>query len=75
MNSTREVLEFLLFCSVGLVIAYIIYPFAVIKSFVTGKHESELETIGYGECVRGCFIANCGAFMILLPILAGRVIT
>ena len=65
----REWLEFFYLLIVSFIIAYIIYPFAVIKSFITGKHESELETIGDEYCVQGCRYMNCGMLMVLLSVL------
>lgn len=71
----KDILEFLGLCLCGLIIAVFVYPFAVIKAFITGKHNSELETIGYGVLVSGCFKANVGLLMIYTSVLLLPIVT
>lgn len=65
----RELFYFLMMMFAGVICAFVIYPFAVIKSFITRKHDTGLETMGYGDFRRGCFIANYGLLVALSSVL------
>lgn len=69
----NEILRFFYYILAGIIIAYIIYPFEVIQSFVTGKGEFSLR-IPESDRNHGCFCANHGMCAVLLSVLMTRLV-